>query len=150
MSDGRILQVLGAVVDVEFPPGKLPEVFNALTISNPAIDARQLQRILDAVATQVVPVVGHAYVFGEAGRLAQPVAYVARRGVLAEADWQAWLDGLAARLGPMPEGGDDAWLARRHDLTAFLSAIYIQADASQNEALRALKPHVAKALAGGG
>ena len=40
MSDGRILQVLGAVVDVEFPPGKLPEVFNALTISNPAIDAR--------------------------------------------------------------------------------------------------------------
>ena len=39
MSDGRILQVLGAVVDVEFPPGKLPEVFNALTISNPAIDA---------------------------------------------------------------------------------------------------------------
>ena len=40
MSDGRILQVLGAVVDVEFPPGQLPEVFNALTISNPAIDAR--------------------------------------------------------------------------------------------------------------
>ncbi len=40
MSDGRILQVLGAVVDVEFPPGQLPEVYNALTISNPAIDAR--------------------------------------------------------------------------------------------------------------
>jgi F-type H+/Na+-transporting ATPase subunit beta len=40
MSDGRILQVLGAVVDVEFPPGQLPELFTALTISNPAIDAR--------------------------------------------------------------------------------------------------------------
>jgi len=40
MSDGKVLQVLGAVVDVEFAPGKLPEIFTALTISNPAIDAR--------------------------------------------------------------------------------------------------------------
>jgi F-type H+-transporting ATPase subunit beta len=38
MSDGKILQVLGAVVDVEFPPGLLPELFTALTISNTAID----------------------------------------------------------------------------------------------------------------
>ena len=116
---------------------------------NPALDASQLQRILDAVATQAVPAGGHAYVFGEPDRLVQPVAYVARRGVLTEADWQAWLEDLAARLGPMPTSGDAAWLARRHDLVAFLSALYIQADASQNEALRALKPHVAKALAGG-
>jgi len=117
---------------------------------NPALDAAQLQRILDAVAIQAVPVAGHAYVFGEADRLAQPVAYVARRGVLSDADWQAWLGGLSARLGPMPPAGDAAWLARRHDLAAFLSALYIQADASQNEALRALKPHVSKAMAGGG
>jgi F-type H+-transporting ATPase subunit beta len=41
MSDGKILQVLGAVVDVEFPPAKLPELYTALTISNPAIDARK-------------------------------------------------------------------------------------------------------------
>jgi len=41
MADGKILQVLGAVVDVEFPPGKLPELFTALTISNPAIDERK-------------------------------------------------------------------------------------------------------------
>ena len=31
MGDGKILQVMGAVVDVEFPPGKLPELFTALT-----------------------------------------------------------------------------------------------------------------------
>ena len=116
---------------------------------NPALDAAQLQRILDAVALQVVPSSSHAYVFGEADRLAQPVAYVARRGVVAATDWQAWLDRLIARLGPMPAGGDAAWLARRHDLTAFLSAFYIQSDASQNEALRALKPAIAKALIGG-
>ena len=117
---------------------------------NPALDAAQLRRILDAVAIQAVPASGHAYVFGEPDRLVQPVAYVARRGVLTEADWQAWLGGLGTRLGQMPAGGDAPWLARRHDLVTFLSALYIQADASQNEALRVLKPHVAKALAGGG
>lgn len=117
---------------------------------NPALDAAQLRRILDAVALQAVPDAGHAYVFGEPDRLVQPVAYVARRGVLTDADWQAWLEGLSRRLGPMPAGGDQAWLARRHDLVAFLSALYIQVDSSQNEALRALKPHVAKAMGGGG
>ena len=116
---------------------------------NPALESVQLQRVLDAVALQAVPASGHAYVFGEAGRLAQPVAYVARRGLLPEAAWQAWLDGLVARLGPMPPGGDAAWLARRHDLTAFLLALYLQSDTSQNEALRALNPAIAKALAGG-
>ena len=116
---------------------------------NPALDAAQLQRILDAVALQAVPASGHAYVFGESDRLVQPVAYVARRGMLTEAAWQTWLDRLTMRLGPMPAGGDAAWLARRHDLSAFLSALYIQADASQNEALRALKPLIAKALLGG-
>ncbi len=37
MSDniGKIVQVIGAVVDVEFEPGKLPNIFNALEISNP-------------------------------------------------------------------------------------------------------------------
>jgi len=34
---GRIAQVLGAVIDVEFEPGKLPPVLTALTITNPAI-----------------------------------------------------------------------------------------------------------------
>jgi F-type H+-transporting ATPase subunit beta len=34
---GRVTQVLGPVVDVEFPPGGLPEVLTALTLSNPAI-----------------------------------------------------------------------------------------------------------------
>jgi hypothetical protein len=116
---------------------------------NPALDAAQLRRILEAVSLQVMPANGHAYVFGEPERLAQAVAYVARRGMLAETDWQAWLDVLSARLGPMPPTGDVGWLARRHDWVAFLSALYIQADASQNEALRALKPRIAKALAGG-
>ncbi|OQY50640.1 MAG: F0F1 ATP synthase subunit beta [Desulfobacteraceae bacterium 4572_89] len=34
---GKISQVLGAVIDVEFEPGNLPPVLTALTITNPAI-----------------------------------------------------------------------------------------------------------------
>jgi F-type H+-transporting ATPase subunit beta len=36
---GRITQVLGPVVDVEFPPGGLPEVYYALKVTNPTISA---------------------------------------------------------------------------------------------------------------
>ncbi|MGA9524455.1 MAG: F0F1 ATP synthase subunit beta [Myxococcaceae bacterium] len=38
---GRITQVLGPVVDVEFPPGVLPEVYTALKVSNPNISAAE-------------------------------------------------------------------------------------------------------------
>ncbi|HSP78338.1 MAG TPA: F0F1 ATP synthase subunit beta, partial [Myxococcaceae bacterium] len=34
---GKIIQVLGPVVDVEFPPGGLPEVYTALQVTNPNI-----------------------------------------------------------------------------------------------------------------
>ena len=32
MSDGKIVQVIGPVVDVEFEPGKLPAIYNALEV----------------------------------------------------------------------------------------------------------------------
>jgi F-type H+-transporting ATPase subunit beta len=41
MSDGKIIQVTGPVVDVEFPKGGLPPIFTALMISNPAIDDKE-------------------------------------------------------------------------------------------------------------
>ncbi|MCK6529613.1 F0F1 ATP synthase subunit beta [Myxococcota bacterium] len=34
---GQVVQVMGPVVDVRFPPGVLPDILTALTISNPAI-----------------------------------------------------------------------------------------------------------------
>jgi F-type H+-transporting ATPase subunit beta len=40
LSAGKITQVIGPVVDVEFPPGGLPEIYTALAITNPAIDGR--------------------------------------------------------------------------------------------------------------
>jgi F-type H+-transporting ATPase subunit beta len=38
---GKIIQVMGPVVDVEFDPGALPQINNALHATNPGIDDRQ-------------------------------------------------------------------------------------------------------------
>jgi len=38
MNEGKVLQVIGPVVDVVFPEGELPPLYTALTITNPAID----------------------------------------------------------------------------------------------------------------
>src|SRR5207248_9247178 len=37
---GKVTQVIGPVVDVEFPPNALPEIFTALTLSNAGISDR--------------------------------------------------------------------------------------------------------------
>ena len=44
---GKILQVIGPVVDVEFPPGKLPKILNALTVSNASISAEKDNLVLE-------------------------------------------------------------------------------------------------------
>jgi F-type H+-transporting ATPase subunit beta len=44
---GKISQVIGAVVDVEFEPGKLPPIYNALRVTNPAIDDRENNLVLE-------------------------------------------------------------------------------------------------------
>jgi len=38
---GKVAQVMGPVVDVEFEQGKLPTIYTALTLTNPAIDDQQ-------------------------------------------------------------------------------------------------------------
>lgn len=114
---------------------------------NPALDRAQLDRILAAVAVQVVPESAHAYVFGEPGRLARPILYAARRGLHSEAEWQAWLSALTPRVAA---GGltysDLAWLARRHDLDAFLAALYLEADQSDDEAIGRLRSAIVAAM----
>jgi F-type H+/Na+-transporting ATPase subunit beta len=39
MSVGKITQVIGPVVDVDFPAGQLPKILNALKLSNPSISS---------------------------------------------------------------------------------------------------------------
>ncbi len=45
--NGRITQVIGPVVDVEFPPGSLPEIYTALSVTNPGIDDRKENLVLE-------------------------------------------------------------------------------------------------------
>ncbi len=45
--DGRIIQVMGPVVDVEFPPGELPEIYTALRATNPGIDDRDQNLVVE-------------------------------------------------------------------------------------------------------
>ena len=37
MSTGKIVQVIGPVIDIEFDPGQLPTIYNALTIAQEGI-----------------------------------------------------------------------------------------------------------------
>ncbi|MBM4376105.1 MAG: F0F1 ATP synthase subunit beta [Deltaproteobacteria bacterium] len=46
-SNGTITQVIGPVVDVEFPPGELPQILDALTVSNPSISDKPDNLILE-------------------------------------------------------------------------------------------------------
>jgi F-type H+-transporting ATPase subunit beta len=46
-SNGIITQVIGPVVDVEFPDGNLPPIFNALRVTNPAINDQSDNLVLE-------------------------------------------------------------------------------------------------------
>jgi len=47
MNKGKITQVIGPVVDIEFEPGKLPEIYHALKLSNPAISADEWNLVVE-------------------------------------------------------------------------------------------------------
>ncbi|MGF1509229.1 MAG: F0F1 ATP synthase subunit beta [Myxococcota bacterium] len=47
LAAGRVAQVIGPVVDVEFPPGGLPEIYAALRVSNPAISNEPENLVLE-------------------------------------------------------------------------------------------------------
>ena len=44
---GKVAQVVGPVVDVEFEPGQLPAILNGMTITNPAIDDTEDNLIIE-------------------------------------------------------------------------------------------------------
>ena len=46
-ANGHITQVLGAVIDVEFPAGKLPSIYTALKTSNSSINDKQWNLTLE-------------------------------------------------------------------------------------------------------
>jgi F-type H+-transporting ATPase subunit beta len=44
---GKITQVIGPVLDVEFPPGRLPGIYNAVKVTNPTISAEKWNLIAE-------------------------------------------------------------------------------------------------------
>ena len=47
MNEGKIIQVMGAVVDVEFESSDLPPIYNALQVTNPTISDKEWNLILE-------------------------------------------------------------------------------------------------------
>ena len=116
---------------------------------NENVNRDDLFKIQNAVATQVAPISGHAYIHGESARLARPILFMAMRGEFSEADWTAWLTKLAE---PEPlENWNAAFksesgLARLHNTKAFLNSLYVNASASQIENVKQLLPGTLSAL----
>ena len=50
LQNGRVTQVIGPVVDVEFPAGALPQILTALRVSNPSIDKREWNLVLEVAS----------------------------------------------------------------------------------------------------
>jgi F-type H+/Na+-transporting ATPase subunit beta len=46
-SQGKVTQVLGPVVDVQFPPGDLPEIYTALKVTNPSLGKGEGNLVLE-------------------------------------------------------------------------------------------------------
>ena len=116
---------------------------------NTALGEDDLIRLRSAITAQVAPST-HFYVYGEPGRLAAPILYIAERGLIARAEWDSWFAGLAspAPLASWNEAFDsNAGLARLHNLRAFLSAIYVQAQIEGKPGMDLLVNPAAKVLA---
>lgn len=103
---------------------------------NATLNREQLDRILAAVASQVMPASGHAYIHGESERLARPVLFVARRGLHTSAEWQQWFARLAAGAVVKGEPLSPASLARVHDIKGFLMPLYVAVQESGASDLR--------------
>lgn len=96
-------------------------------------DPAQFARVRDAIGAQAAPAT-HFYIYGEPDRLARAILLLAPRGIFTEAEWTAWFASLADPA-PLPSWDDafrsQAGLARRHNLRAFLHAIWLNARLSQ-------------------
>jgi F-type H+/Na+-transporting ATPase subunit beta len=53
MSSGNIVQIIGAVVDVEFPRGEVPKVYNALKVDDTEITLEVQQQLGDGVVRTI-------------------------------------------------------------------------------------------------
>jgi len=53
MSSGKIVQIIGAVIDVEFSRDNVPKVYNALTIDTKGTTLEVQQQIVEGVVRNI-------------------------------------------------------------------------------------------------
>lgn len=109
---------------------------------NPAITKPQLDRLLAAIAVQVVPADRTvAYWAGEPDRLARPVVFIAQRKLHAADEWRAW---FATVMNPAPLASwsdafsSESGIRRHHNARAFLLSVYASAANSADAGIKLL------------
>ncbi len=116
---------------------------------NDQIGVDHHRAIINAIASQITPK-GVFYTYGEPARLARPVIFIAMKGKIKETEWTTWFNDIV-RPGPELNDWAEAFnsqsgLAKRHNITAFLSAIYINASQSDDENVKSLLPGTLAAM----
>jgi F-type H+-transporting ATPase subunit beta len=53
MTEGKIVQIIGAVVDMEFPRGGMPRVYDAITMDSPALTFEVQQQLGDGIVRTI-------------------------------------------------------------------------------------------------
>jgi F-type H+-transporting ATPase subunit beta len=53
MSEGKIVQIIGAVVDIEFPRGQLPKVYDAIKMDEPRLTFEVQQQLGDGIVRTI-------------------------------------------------------------------------------------------------
>ncbi|MDD4882536.1 MAG: F0F1 ATP synthase subunit beta [Gallionellaceae bacterium] len=53
MTEGKIVQIIGAVVDMEFPRGQLPKVYDAVKMDSPALTFEVQQQLGDGIVRTI-------------------------------------------------------------------------------------------------
>jgi len=109
----------------------------------------EFDRILAALASQIVAHDGRVYVFGESQRIAEAVARVAARHALSLDAWGAWLTAATAPA-PLARWADAfdsvAGVAKHQNTMNFLLALYAELGQSKDASLRTLAAPVAEAM----
>lgn len=115
---------------------------------NPGIDDDQRRLLAEAIVSQVNPAEIHFYVYGEPGRLALPLLYLAFGS-----EWSAEeMTGLLEPLKGSVEAWEDAYndqaaLARLHNTRGFLQSILLRTEGQEHPNLMALREAAQNVLA---